>query len=180
VPIGTARPSRTNPPGPTTPAAPASLPPLALAARELMEVLWHAPGPGSTRALHDAIARRYPRAPSGRSRPPRAADRADGAGVEGGQGALRDSLGLRAGGPKERRHPPARGSGGRPRHVGQGARHPQHSVEGGGGEPGPAVSRPRRRGAIQCRPEVEGAWWRVPPAGPGPLAALPEAVGAGP
>jgi hypothetical protein len=34
--------------------------------------------------------------------------------------------------------------------------------------------------AIQCRPEVEEAWWRVPPAGPGPLAALPEAVGAGP
>jgi len=44
---------------PRTPASLASLPPLALAARELMEVLWQAPGPRSTRAVQDAIARRY-------------------------------------------------------------------------------------------------------------------------
>jgi predicted transcriptional regulator len=44
----------------TLPAGPASLPPPAPAARELMEVLWHAPGPRSTRAVHDATARRYP------------------------------------------------------------------------------------------------------------------------
>ena len=39
---------------------PASLPPLAPGARELMEVLWTAPRPLSTRAVHDAVAERYP------------------------------------------------------------------------------------------------------------------------
>jgi predicted transcriptional regulator len=45
---------------PRAPAAPAALPRLAPAARELLEVLWHAPGPISTRAGTDAVARRYP------------------------------------------------------------------------------------------------------------------------
>ena len=45
---------------PTTASGTASLLPLVPAARELMEVLWRAPGPRSTRAVHDAIARRYP------------------------------------------------------------------------------------------------------------------------
>ena len=44
----------------TLPAGPASLPPLAPAARELMEVLWTAPGPRSTGAVHRAVASRYP------------------------------------------------------------------------------------------------------------------------
>ena len=44
----------------TLPAGPASLPPLAPAARELMEVLWTAPGPRSTGAVHRAVASHYP------------------------------------------------------------------------------------------------------------------------
>ena len=43
-----------------TPAGPASLPPLARASRELMEVLWTAPRPLSTGAVHRAVASRYP------------------------------------------------------------------------------------------------------------------------
>jgi len=43
-----------------TPAGSDSLPPLAPAARELMEVLWHAPRPLTTRAVHGAVASRYP------------------------------------------------------------------------------------------------------------------------
>lgn len=39
---------------------PPSLPPLTPAGREVLEVLWQRERPQTTRALHDAIARRYP------------------------------------------------------------------------------------------------------------------------
>ena len=45
---------------PRTPAGLASLPPLAPAGRELLEVLWSAPGPRSTRQIHDAVATSFP------------------------------------------------------------------------------------------------------------------------